>query len=135
VRDILFPVGWEGRTVLRLLETFLPLPARPPDRSGVKMKLLNGEHLAPGSEGRGILFCCLKPKCIIWKNNSVVFRARKLFIWMKWNLENCVRNIQALHGTWGQETCFAWGHRNSYTTSLIKKPCRDGRSLSGRSTL
>ena len=45
MRDTLFPLGREGRrTVLRLLETSLPLPARPPDRSGVKMKLLNGEH-------------------------------------------------------------------------------------------
>lgn len=108
MRDTLFPVGWEGRrTVLRLLEISLPLPARPPDRSGVKMKLLNGEHKAPRIEGRGIVFCCLKPKCIIWKNSSVVFRVRKLFIWMKCNLENYVRNIQILHDNWTRETYFA----------------------------
>jgi hypothetical protein len=45
----------------------------------MNMKMLNGEHQAARNAGGGILFSCLKPKCINWKNNSVVFRARKLF--------------------------------------------------------
>jgi hypothetical protein len=46
----------------KLLEISLSLPARPPDRNVVKMKLLSGEDWAPRIEGRGILFLLLKAK-------------------------------------------------------------------------